>query len=259
MQRRRMRRIAGAVLLAAGLLAAAAPADARRRRHPQDEAAGAEGAAGSAGGFDYYLLSLSIAPSFCRLSARNGSYPECQALTEAAYERTPLTIHGLWPNRARVSVNQQPHDCGGQELGELPGPLESDLQRYMPGGARLEQHEWQTHGTCSGLQPDGYFGTAVRLAQRVDAVVGGQLRDHGAFGTSVRVADLVAAVSAQDPALGAALVVSCSTPRGGGPTLIEEIRVTFSKSFEPIPAADAGLGQNSGCPNGAGVLPRVAG
>ena len=242
------------LLLLLSILLLAGPADARRRHHlaPADEASGAAA-------FDYYLLSLSVAPSFCRMSRRNGSYPECQALTEESFERTPLTVHGLWPNRARASVNRQPRDCGDAPLGELPPELAGDLQRFMPGGRPLQAHEWHTHGTCSGLSPADYFGAAVRLAQGVDGVVGPLFRDGHAFGASVRVADLIAAVTAQNPALGAALVVDCSAPQGGGPTLIAEIRVTLSRSFEPVPAASVGLGQNSGCPGGAGVLPRVDG
>ena len=199
-----------------------------------------------------------MAPSFCRMSARNGSFEECQALTEERFERTPLTLHGLWPNRANVSVNQQPSGCGDAPIGTLPQDLVEDLRRWMPGGPRLEAHEWQTHGTCSGLTPGAYFATAVRLAQGVDATVGAELRARNAFGSSVRVAELVAAITARDPALGAALVISCRMPRGGGPTLIEEVRVTLSRSFEPVPARSVGLGQNSGCRDGAGVLPRVA-
>ena len=243
---------AAALLLAVALLTAG-PADARRRHH-RDSAD-----AGTSGSFDYYLLSLSVAPSFCRMSPRNGALEECQALTQEGFERTPLTVHGLWPNRANVSVNQQPHDCGDAPLGQLPPALADDLRRYMPGGPRLQEHEWRTHGTCSGLPPAEYFGTAVRLAQGVDGIVGKLFRDGNAFGTAVRVADLVSAVSARNPALGGALVVDCRAPRGGGPTLIEEIRVTLSRSFELVPAASVGLGQNSGCRNGAGVLPRVAG
>lgn len=247
--------------LVAGTLSGPTPAEARRHHRHQADEAGADGGDDAPGpaGFDYYLLSLSVAPAFCRLSPRNASFPECQALTEDAFERTPLTLHGLWPNRARVSVNRQPQRCGTAPLGDLPAPLQADLRRWMPGGPRLEAHEWQTHGTCSGMTPAEYFAAAVRLAQAMDGTIGSVLREKAAFGTSVRVQDLIGAVSARDPALGAAMVVSCRTPRGGGPTLIEEVRVTLSKALAPVPAGSVGMGQISGCQDGAGVLPRVGG
>ncbi len=68
---------------------------------------------GGPNNFDYYLFVLSIAPSFCAISTANQAKPDCQALNQASFEQMPLTVHGLWPNRARVSVNRQPHDCAG--------------------------------------------------------------------------------------------------------------------------------------------------
>ena len=99
-------------------------------------------------------MSFTLAPSFCALSARYGEKHECQSTTNAAFHATPLTVHGLWPNRARVSVNLQPQYCPGPPLGRLPGPLRKSLDRYMPGTADgLDRYEWRRHGTCSGLIP----------------------------------------------------------------------------------------------------------
>ena len=210
-----------------------------------------------AGGFDYYLLSLSVAPSFCALSPANQAKTECRMLTDAAYRRTPLTVHGLWPNRAYASVNRQPQHCPGPPLTRLPPDLQAQLQRLMPGGPGLARHEWERHGTCSGLSPEAYFATLVRLAQSADTVVGGVLRDDGLLGRNVRVADLLAGVATRDPALARALVISCRFARGGDDdrALIDEIRIPLSKDLAPIPAGSVGLGQNSGCPQGAGFLP----
>lgn len=242
-------------LAAIMLVGAPASSEARHHRHGlqgRSQAFGSE-----AGAFDYYLLSLSIAPSFCALSPANQAKAECRMLSDADYRRMPLTVHGLWPNRTGVSVNRQPQHCPGPELTTLPPDLQAQLQRVMPGGAGLARHEWERHGTCSGLSPEAYFATLVRLARSVDGSVGAVLRDDGLLGRSVRVTDLLARIAARDPALAQAVIVSCRFARGagGGQALIEEIRVPLSKDLAPIPASSLGMGQNSGCPQGTGFLP----
>ena len=208
------------------------------------------------GEFDYFLLSLSLAPSFCALTPANQSKAECQALTEADFEQTPLTLHGLWPNRARVSVNLQPHDCGGPPFA-VSRSVQAELHRMMPAGPGLERYEWRKHGTCSGLSSETYFATMAQLGQRANDTIGGAMRARQMLGHMVRIGDLLAAVAAADPDLAPAVVVSCRSPRGGGEALIEEIRVTLSKDFRPIPASSVGMGQNSGCPGGAGRVPSL--
>jgi ribonuclease T2 len=231
-------------LLIAALLIAEAPAQARSRNPPA-----------TAGDFDYFLLSLSIAPSFCALNPVNQAKSECRALTTADFQQTPLTVHGLWPNRAGVSVNRQPQDCEGPSFDRLPVPLQAELRRYMPAGPGLARYEWRKHGACSGMAPEAYFTTLVRLAQRANATISAAMHEQSMFGRPMRIADLLAAVAAHDAALAPAIVVDCRFPRGGGQALVDEIRVTLSKDLAPIPAGSVGLGQNSGCPQGAGFLP----
>jgi ribonuclease T2 len=142
-------------LAALGVLAVVSAGEARQHKPPRSHA----------GDFDFYLLSMSIAPSFCALSPANRSKPDCRHLTADTFQQTPLTIHGLWPNRAHVSVNKQPSQCTQDAL-RLSDAVKTDLARYMPGGPDLEQHEWSRHGTCSGLSPDDYFAAAVGLARQ---------------------------------------------------------------------------------------------
>ena len=235
------------VLVAVALLLAAGPSHARDRQASTDP-----------GGFDYFLLSLTIAPSFCALSPANAAKQECRVLTEAEFEQTPLTVHGLWPSRARVSVNRQPRDCEGPAFTRLSDPVEAGLRRYMPAGPGLERYEWRKHGACSGLSSETYFATVVSLARRANDTIGAAMRAKGMFGGPVRIAELLAAVDSADPALTPAIVVDCQQPRGGGDTMIIEVRVVLSKDFRPMPAASVGLGQNSGCAGGRGLVPRVS-
>ena len=240
--------------LLALLLLLAMPSLCQARRHSHRSA----GYADEAGAFDYYLLSLSIAPSFCALSPANQARAECRNLTDAAFRQTPLTVHGLWPNLAFTSVNRQPQHCRGPELESLPADTEAGLRRFMPGGPGLARHEWKRHGSCSGLSPAAYFGDLVRLAQKANDRIGSLLAAGPPEGREVRLADLLQAVAARDPPLARAVVVSCRFARGskgGGRALIEEIRITLSKDLAPIPSSSVGLRQNSGCPGGVGFLP----
>lgn len=254
------------LLLALGLLATPSLAEARHHSH-NGQAHGGEAVqdgqslqGSQSGAFDYYLLSLSIAPSFCALSPRNQAKAECRTLVDADFRQTPLTVHGLWPNLASVSVNRQPQHCQGPALTTLPGDLQAQLRHYMPGGPRLARHEWERHGTCSGLSPETYFATLVHLAQSANGTIGAVMRDAGMLGHDVRIADLISGVAGRDPALARAIVVSCRFPRGvngasAGGALIEEVRITLSKDFGPVPVERVGMRQNSGCPQGAGFLP----
>ena len=230
-------------------LLAAAPLPAQARHHSRRS---------DTGGFDYYLLSLSLAPSFCALSTANQARAECRTLTDAAFRRTPLTVHGLWPSRAFAGLNQQPQHCPGMPLTPLAPELQASLGRFMPGGSGLARHEWRTHGTCSGLAPDAYFAILVRLAQSADGSIGGTLRDDGLLGHGIRISDLLARFGRRDPVLARAVVVSCRSPPGGG-VLIEEIRVALSKTFTPVAADSVGLAQNEGCPRGGDPLPALPG
>ena len=234
------------VILAALASLLLAPAAMARRHHHDRPPQGADAPA-----FDYFLLSLSVAPSFCALSPANAAKAECRTLTAADYRATPLTIHGLWPNIARVSTNQQPQDCNGPAF-SLSEPVQALLRRWMPAGPGLEQYEWRKHGTCSGMQPDAYFAAEARLAEQANTVIGAAMLAQGA---TIQIAPLLQAVAARDAALATAIVVDCRSPRGGGDALVSEIRVTLSKDLRPIPASTVGMGQNSGCRGGAGRIP----
>jgi ribonuclease T2 len=210
------------------------------------------------GDFEFYVLSLSLAPSFCSLSAANRSVDECRQLTKETFEQTPLTIHGLWPNRAHASMADQPAYCSHVKL-QLSDAIRTDLKRYMPGGPDLEQHEWQKHGTCSGLSPDGYFAATISLAKQMNEVVGGVLRDGGMLGGQADVSRLVRDVSARNPAVADSMVVTCvqveTRPGQEQDFVVEEIHFTLSKDLRPITASSVGMAQNEGCPTGVGRIP----
>lgn len=107
--------------------------------------------------FDYYLLSLSWAPTYCAEHPNDNS-TECRP-----GERKAFVLHGLWP---QSQSGPPPENCGSAR------PVSQQIVRrmlaYFP-SAGLIQHEWATHGTCSGLSADDYFAKAEQAFQAVQA------------------------------------------------------------------------------------------
>jgi ribonuclease T2 len=95
--------------------------------------------------FDYYLLNLSWSPEFC------ATHPTA---TECAQHLT-FILHGLWPQN---TTGPFPQHCSN-----APGPADPSQYSDIYPDSGLLQHEWRTHGTCSGLAPDAFF-TAARTA-----------------------------------------------------------------------------------------------
>ena len=106
------------------------------------------------GKFDFYVLSLSWSPSFCDASARAQEQPECGP---RAYS---FVVHGLWPQYERGF----PKSCQVPSP-RLPREIVSSMLDLMP-APRLVYHEWDEHGTCSGLSAASYFKT-VRDARNL--------------------------------------------------------------------------------------------
>jgi ribonuclease T2 len=92
--------------------------------------------------FDYYLLNLSWSPEFCH---SHRTAPECG-------KGAAFVLHGLWPQNSDGSY---PQNCGN-----APGPADPSQYSDIYPDQGLLQHEWRTHGTCSGLSPDAFFTTA---------------------------------------------------------------------------------------------------
>lgn len=109
--------------------------------------------AGTAGEFDYYLLSLSWAPTYCLTHADDGD--------ECASKGYGFVLHGLWP---QYDGGGYPEQC--QTDFELSDEAAAKGRTIYP-SPRLMSHEWQTHGTCSGLSALDYFRTADRSTASV--------------------------------------------------------------------------------------------
>jgi ribonuclease T2 len=102
-------------------------------------------ASSAPGDFDFYLLNLSWSPEFC---ATHPSSPECAT-------HPGFVVHGLWPQNTDGTY---PENCSN-----APGPTNPGAFTAVIPTVSLIEHEWTTHGTCSGLAADAYFN-AIRSA-----------------------------------------------------------------------------------------------
>jgi ribonuclease T2 len=128
-------------LLIAALLVVQSPADARKKKRTPS----------GSPTFAYYLLTLSWAPDFCAHSSSKNP-AEC-----GPGKKIGFVVHGLWPQGEN---GRGPENCGGSPVSQS---IVQSMQNYIP-TASLVQHEWKTHGTCSGLSAADYFSN-VRKAR----------------------------------------------------------------------------------------------
>lgn len=216
--------------------------------------------------FDYYLLALSVAPAFCEdAPQRKQKFAQCRALTGAGFRAMPLTLHGLWPNRAD---RRHPAYCGGETGGafcrlpplRLPAETRARLGQVMPAAADcLDRYQWAKHGSCSGLAQADYFAASAALTERVNRAIGGEIARH--MGREVSLAFLREALDRADPALKDAVTFDCQTPHTPDPAkhrpMLREVRVHFERNpatglpGQPLSYIRANVRHyNSGCPQG---------
>lgn len=111
------------------------------------------------GPFDYYILSLSWAPNYC------AGHPNDHSIECRVGKHANFVLHGLWP---QLNDGQQPTNC--VPASPVSSAMVHHMLLYFPSRG-LIQHEWATHGTCSGLSAQEYFGqveqayTAVRVPE----------------------------------------------------------------------------------------------
>ncbi len=106
-----------------------------------------------AGQFDYYVLSLSWSPDYC--AAKGSSDPQqCGNGRQLGF-----VLHGLWPQYDRG----YPQDCTTERFNPK-------MQQQFPGlypSSKLFSHEWEKHGTCTGLTQGQYHQLSASLRESV--------------------------------------------------------------------------------------------
>lgn len=158
--------------------------------------------------FDYYLLNLSWSPEFCH---SHTNAVECG--THAAF-----VLHGLWPQKNDGSY---PENCSS-----APGPADASAYKDIYPDEGLLRHEWQTHGTCSGLGPDEFFA-AARTAYRSVAIPPVLLSLSSQ--TTMPPEEILGLFTATNPAIQrASLALSC------GNNYLTAVEVCLDKSLHAI-------------------------
>lgn len=105
---------------------------------------------GYAGEFDYYAMALSWSPEHCAI--KPGDREQCA-------RKLGFVLHGLWPQYQRG----YPASCARERL-------DADMEQQFAGlypSRFLYRHEWEKHGTCSGLSQEAFHQLASDLRQKV--------------------------------------------------------------------------------------------
>ena len=198
-----LRLAARAALLLAFLFATSLIAAAQDRRQNEP------------GQFDFYVLALSWSPSYCEASKERA--PDRAPAEQCGERPYSFVVHGLWPQ----------YEKGFPEFCQVPAPrldrnIVSSMLDLMP-SPRLVFHEWDKHGTCSGLNPRAYFET-LRKARAVMKIPSDYLDVKAPL--MVAPADVEAAFIKANPGMTPqSIAVSCDSKR------LSEVRVCLSKDF----------------------------
>lgn len=162
---------------------------------------------GQAPAFDYYLLNLSWSPEFCY------SHPSA---AECAQHRA-FTLHGLWPQNMDGTY---PENCSNSS-----GPTNPSQYSDIYPDIHLLEHEWQTHGTCSGLAPDAFLQLTRKAVHSV--AIPAQLTSLGRQ-TSMRPSQILDLFVQANPSIPrASLALSC------GNNYLTAIEVCMNRSLQP--------------------------
>ena len=161
----------------------------------------------SPGTFDFYLLNLSWSPEFC---ATHAASPECG-------RGLGFVVHGLWPQDTNGNY---PEDCS-----DAPGPSNPQSYTDLIPTVSLIAHEWQTHGTCSGLGADVYFADIRKAFQavKVPSGIGG-----GGDASGVTPEQFLARFASANPGYPAgSFALSCGNNR------LTAVEICLTKDLQP--------------------------
>jgi ribonuclease T2 len=180
---------------------------------------------------------------------------------------TGMTLHGLWPDRHtdykdtyqfcgynEAAINQERWCSADIDVKDqfAPGELAA-LSSVMPGVQTcLYNHEWYSHGTCSGLSVAAFFEDALTLAGRFRALPAIQkLIQQNSGKTLDRASIQQAAASDLGPKAADAVLVMCRLD--SGKAYFSEIEVALDrKLLMDFPAPDS-LAQIKPYPDKNGV------
>ncbi len=133
------------------------PAQEKRSKRRRPKSGDRNAPRGEAGDFDFYVLSLSWSPQHCATPAGQHDRDQCSGMKQFNF-----VVHGLWP---QYDPRGWPQSCRGDP--QVNGRWITEMLPLMP-SPKLIRHEWEKHGTCSGLGQDGYFAKIKQARAKVN-------------------------------------------------------------------------------------------
>lgn len=173
--------------------------------------------------FDYYVLSLSWSPAYCE-SHRTDTV-QCGAT------RYGFVLHGLWPEGAS---GRNPDTC--RSAFTLDDSARS-LGRSIFPSEKLVAHEWDKHGTCSGLDASAYFQQADSARNLIHIP---DVLKPGSSKRTMSASELSSLLRDANPGLPSkSLAITCAQGK------LSEVRVCLDKNLAPI-ACQTGVRNSCG-------------
>lgn len=165
------------------------------------------------GEFDYFLLALSWSPDYC---ATSGSDDPQQC---SIGRKLGFVLHGLWPQYERG----YPSNCSTEKM---TAAVKAQFPGLYP-SQDLYDHEWEKHGTCTGLSTSAYLTLSGQI--KASVVIPDAYRSPEApFRTNSE--KLKTEFTRANPTFPAsAFAVNCS----GSGRYLKELQVCFSKAGQP--------------------------
>src|SRR5690606_25053211 len=106
---------------------------------------------------DFYVLSLAWSPSYCALHGPGAPDQQCGEAQDRAF-----IVHGLWPQ----FEHGYPESCENEHPQRVPYALLEPMLDIMPSSG-LIGHQWRKHGTCTGLDQEGYLRATRQAFHRI--------------------------------------------------------------------------------------------
>lgn len=164
--------------------------------------------------FDYYVLALSWSPDYCATSG----YDDPQQCSIG--KKLGFVLHGLWPQNNKG----YPSNCSTEKM---TAEVKAQFPNLYP-STSLYDHEWQKHGTCTGLSPAQYLGFSKQIKESV--VIPDAFRaPQQPFRTTVN--DMKTQFTQANPGFESSdFEVNCS----GSGRFLTELDVCFSREGQPV-------------------------
>jgi ribonuclease T2 len=194
----------------------------------------AQPATGTPGQFDYYVLTLSWSPSYCLTHQQDRA--------QCGGRGYGFVLHGLWP---QYDAGSWPESCSTDVT--LP-PDAVQIGNTLYPNPKLMEHEWQRHGTCSGLDAATYFRTADKALGSVHVPAEFDAPRANQSMTGAQIASEFLEANPSIPTNG--LIVACG--RGE----LSEVRVCLTRDLAP---RACGAGVRSSCPAAPVDVPATRG